>query len=732
MKLSKPDNLTGDFWGGLAAMLVALPSAIAFGVTIYSPLGGSYAAQGALAGILGVTALGLLAPLLGGTNRLISAPCAPAAAVLSAFVIEYLHQGASLESALLMLSMLGLLAGLLQVTFGTIGLGRMIKYMPYPVVSGYLSGVGLYIIASQVPKLLGAPKGTHFWESLVIYPEWKWQGIVVGVVTIVVMLLAPKITKAVPAAILALLGGVGAYFGLGLLDGSLLTLNGNALVVGSLGEGGGSFTDALMGRVHAVGTLNMESLHNLLFPALTLAVLLSIDTLKTCVVLDALTKSRHNSNRELIGQGVGNIVSATVGGIPGAGTMGATLVNMSSGASSRLSGIIEGVLALVAFLLLGSLIAWVPVAGLAAILIVIGIRMIDKHALNLLKSRATVLDFVVIVSVVVVALTVSLIAASGVGILLAVVLFVREEITNRIMRRKSYGNETFSKQIRVQEEMEILARHGNQSVIFELQGSLFFGTADQLYTMLEPELKIRRYIILDMRRVQSVDMTAAHMLEQIKDMLAEHNGYLIFSQIPKSLPSGKDVKQYLGQMGLVKEGSPVLVFNELDEAVEWVEDRIIEQASITREEEKPLDLHEIELFKGRKPETVAALETYMEKRSYKAGDMIFEGGDTGNELFLIRRGEVRILLKLDEQHSHHISTFGKGAFFGEMSFLDGKPRSARAVAYTDTELYGLSRESFERLSEEHKKVALSLLDGLARVLAGRLRFANAEIHALES
>ena len=159
MKPIKFDNLTGDFWGGLAAMLVALPAAIAFGVTIYSPMGSAYAAQGAMAGILGVTALGLLAPTFGGTNRLITTPCAPAAAVLSAFVIEFLHHdGNRLDSVLLMVALLGLFAGIIQVTFGTIGLGRLIKYMPYPVVSGYLSGVGLYMVASQIPIFLGVPK----------------------------------------------------------------------------------------------------------------------------------------------------------------------------------------------------------------------------------------------------------------------------------------------------------------------------------------------------------------------------------------------------------------------------------------------------------------------------------------------------------------------------------------------------------------------------------------------
>ena len=205
-------------------------------------------------------------------------------------------------------------------------------------------------------------------------------------------------------------------------------------------------------------------------PALTLAVLLSIDTLKTCVVLDALTRSRHNSNRELIGQGLGNLASAFIGGVPGAGTMGATLVNMSSGAQSRFSGVFEGILTLAAFLVLGKLIAWVPIAALAAILIVIGVRMIDRTSLHFLKSRSTILDFVVIAAVIGVALTVSLIAASGVGIALAILLFIREQIGGSIVRRKSYGNQTFSKQIRLHEEMRILEQRGDQAVIFRTAG----------------------------------------------------------------------------------------------------------------------------------------------------------------------------------------------------------------------------------------------------------------------
>ena len=393
---------------------------------------------------------------------------------------------------------------------------------------------------------------------------------------------------------------------------------------------------------------------------------------------------------------------------------------------------IEGVLALVAFLVLGSLIAWVPVAALAGILIVIGIRMIDLHSLSYLRSRSTVLDFVVIASVVATALTVSLIAASGVGIVLAVLLFVREEIGGMVVRRKRYGNESFSRQMRLHDEMEILLERGREAVIFELQGSLFFGTADQIYTALERDLARCRYVTLDLRRVQALDITAAHVLNQLKDILAEHGGQLLLSQIPKKLPNGKDVRRYLDEVGLLGPDSPVRVFGELDEAVEWVEDRILEQVAMERREEEALALHEFEVFRGRKEATLAALEARMEKRLVPAGQKIFSRGDAGDELLLIRRGAVRIVLPLSDRQSHHLGTFGRGAFFGEMAFLDGEPRSANAVAFADCELYVISRRAFDKFAEDHRKLGLRLMEGIASVLASRLRYTNAELRVLES
>jgi SulP family sulfate permease len=728
----RPGSIAGDAWGGLAAMLVALPSAIAFGVATFAGLGAGFSAQGALAGMLGAAALGLVASAWGGAPRLISAPCAPAAAVLSALALQLSTNGTEAPAILLMLAVTALIAAGLQILFGVIGLGKLIKYMPYPVVSGYLSGVGLIIILSQIPKFLGAPEGA-IWHHVILLPAaWRWEAITVGAITILVMTQAPRFTKKVPAAILALATGVTSYFLLCLVEPALFTLSGNSLIVGPLRGEGPGFVETLSTRWKAVGAVDLSDVYSVVGPALTLAVLLSIDTLKTCVVLDAMTRSRHDSNRTLIGQGLGNLAAAAGGGMPGAGTMGATLVNVSSGGSTRWSGLIEGGLALAAFLLLSTVLAWVPIGALAGILIVIGVRMIDRDSLQYLSSRETVLDFVVIAAVVIVALSVGLIAASGTGILLAIALFVREQVGGAIVAHKTYGNLRFSRRVRTTAEMAILEKRGDQTVVFELQGSLFFGTSDQLYTALEPELGTRRYVVLDFRRVQSVDVTAAHMLQQIESRLNERGARLLFARIPARVPSGRDIRRYFTEVGLAQPGQNARVFGDADDALEWIEDRLIDEAHIEQASEYPLELHEIDLFGGRKPETLAELEACMTVRSFKAGERVFARGDEGDEMFLIRRGAVRILLPLIDGRAHHLATFGRGSFFGEMAFLDRQPRSADAVAFTDCDMYVLSRVRFDLLAAHHKLLGLNLMEGLARVLAARLRHTDAELNALEA
>ena len=721
-------HASDDFWGALAAMLVALPAAIAFGVTIYSAIAPSYAAVGALAGIIGATVIGLVASILGGTDRLISAPCAPAAAVLSAFAIELTAQGVAPEVIVLLMILLGVLTGIIQMLLGFVGIGGLIKYIPYPVVSGYLSGVGLIIIGSQIPKFVGAAGDTGWWSATIAPWLWDWRSLAIGMATVLATLIAPRITKRVPGTILGVAAGVLTYIALATQDPTLWEVTGNHLVIGALGASPEGYFASITGRWHQIGDLRLSQIAALFGSALTLAALLSIDTLKTCVVVDQLTHTRHHPNRELVAQGIANISSSAVGGIPGAGTMGATLVNLNSGARTRMSGVIQGFLSLLAALVFGSFLAWVPVAALAGILIVIGIRMIDRAALRFIESRATVFDFAVILAVIGVALTVGLIAASATGVAMAIILFVREQIGGSVVRHKIYANQTSSTWVRPETEMRIIEEKGDQAVIIELQGSLFFGTTHQLYSELEPELGKRSYVILDLKRVQSVDVTAAHLLSNVRNALKERGAMLLLAGIREKLPNGRNLREFLEQTGVVTSDTSVIrTFPDLDGAIAWVEDRILGETETPPADETPIELQQMELFKNHKDETLKDLEARLEIRAYKAGESIYAVGAPGDAVYWIRRGTVRIFAPLGAGQTRHVASFGRGDFFGGLAFLDNRPRANDAVALTDTEVYVLGREPFDLLTEEHKKLALNLMKAIARTLAVRLRYADAEL-----
>ncbi|WP_293761964.1 SLC26A/SulP transporter family protein [uncultured Aquitalea sp.] len=731
MKQNNTGGRAGDVWGGLAAMLVALPSAIAFGVAIFAPFGSQHAADGALAGILGVMVLGFFAAALGGTDRLISAPCAPAAAVLSAFAAQLASGGADAALGVVMLTLVAALAGAAQIALGALGTGKLIRYIPYPVVSGYLSAVGITIILSQLPQVLGTGGHVSLWQALQAPENWRWQSLVVGLCVMLTMLLAPRLIKAVPAAIVALAVGVAVYFLAALPDPSLLSLGGNHFVVGPLPQGGQSLLTAALERFHAVRQVGFAQLAEVVWPALTLAILLSIDTLKTCVVLDALTFSHHRSNRELAAQGVGNMASALCGGIPGAGQMGASMVNLNSGAKTRRSGVFAALFALLVFALFAPLVAWVPIAALGGILLVVGFRMIDLHSLSFIRSKSTRFDFLVIAAVIATALSVSLIAASGVGILLAAVLYLREQMRSVILHRKIEGGNAFSRVVRHDQELEILIREGSKTVIVELQGSLFFGTAYQLFQALEPEIGPRTYVILNMRRVQSLDLTATHVFEQIKDRLEEVGAYLIFSEIPRNLPSGLKMKRYLRKVGLVRDTEKALAFRRIDQALEWVEAQILlTMAQEGGQADDAIALHELEARLGWREGCLTQLAPVMTPLSLPAGTTLFEAGAEACELIFIRRGSVRVALPLGKKNEWHIGTFGKGDFIGEMGFLDGSRRSARTLAQTDCELYVLKRADFDRCAAEQGGPCLFLFEGIATALAMRVRMLNKELRAL--
>jgi SulP family sulfate permease len=351
---------------------------------------------------------------------------------------------------------------------------------------------------------------------------------------------------------------------------------------------------------------------------------------------------------------------------------------------------------------------------------------------RLLRHPAGRLDFAVIAGVILVAITVDLIAASGVGIALAILLFIRDQIRGSVIRRKRGLDQVSSKTRRLDAEREILRQHGDRAVFCELQGNLFFGTADQLFSQLETDLRTKRFILLDMRRVQSMDYTAAHLFEQMQAQLEERGGRLLFTGMPSALLDQRDFECYLAQLGVVREGGGIMISETLDGALEWMEERILEGSNMVKKGgEEPLELKDFELFRQFDERMLSGLAACVRELSVPQGHKVFAQGDHGDEIFLVRRGSVRILLPLMGSTQHHLTTIGQGDFFGELSFLDGSVRSANVEAKVPTDLYVLSRSRFNAQSHSDPVFGVQVFARLALAITKRLRHTDAELQALE-
>jgi SulP family sulfate permease len=720
-----------DVWGALASVVVALPSAIAFGVLVLTAIGPEHAALGATVGAIGAAALGLTAPLIGRNGGLVTAPCAPAAAIMSGLAGALsAQQGLSAERVIALMTIAAVVSGALQLLFGALQLGRLIKYLPFQVVTGFLSGIAVIIGTGQLPKLLGVAKGTPLLEAVTSPGSWAWPGVIVGVVTIVSTAGAPRVTTKVPAAIVGLGAGVASYFAVSLARPELRELEGNALVIGPLQ--GGSLIDAVSSRLSSFGSVQLADLELVLATSVTLSVLLSIDTLKTGVVLDALTRRRSNSNRELVAQGVGNVLSALAGGMPGAGTTGATLVNVTSGGHSPWSGFGVGALSLLAFLVLGAAIAWIPIAALAGILLVIAWKMFDWRLFGLLRHRETAFDFAVIGSVVVVAQLIGLIEAAGVGVALAILLFIRDQVRGTVIVRQRDLRQVASKTSRIPAARDLLDEHGAQGLVVELQGNLFFGTTDRLFSELAGDLSSRRFVLFDLRRVTSMDYTAGQLLRQMKGRLLDQGGELILSGMPSNVGEGQDIEGYLGRLGLVGGERSIRIFEHRNAALEWMEEHVLERAGWQDDDTAAaLELHEMDLFRELADDDRAALDGIIERIELDAGAPLFAQGDPGDAMYLIRRGTLDAFLPLAGEKRHHVGTFERGDYVGEMSFLDKGKRSADVEARVPTELFALDRPAFNRVAHEHPVLATIVFARLALLVSRRMRTANRELSALE-
>jgi len=491
-------NFKGDLFGGITAGIVALPLALAFG---------SQTELGAIAGLYGAIALGVFAAIFGGTPVQISGPTAPMTVVSAVIISEAINRSGSLEAAMPMIIGIFFLTGVLEALLGILGIGKYIKFIPYPVVSGFMSGIGAIIIISQIFPLVGAeaPTGSAlgtFMSLGILDDVFNGPASILALASIFLVYLAPKVIKAIPSPLVALvvISGVAYFF-----------MNGQVPVINDLTPGG---VPTGLPRLHLSffsAYTDVSTLAIIFEYAITLAALGAIDSLLTSVVADNITKTKHNSNQELIGQGIGNSLAALIGGLPGAGATMRTAINANSGAKTNLSGIIAGLLLLAILLGLGALVGHVPNAVLAGILLTVGINIIDYKGFRHLRSMPRA-DAAVMIVVLLMTVFVGLLEAVALGLVMSSLLFMKK-ISDVVEHGASSAPlKSYAAEMPWSDEEGLLERIGNRVYIKHLDGPLFFGFASRFQEMVKALPKTEVFI-LRMERVPYVDQSGLYAIE---------------------------------------------------------------------------------------------------------------------------------------------------------------------------------------------------------------------------
>ena len=533
-------NLKGDLSGGFIAGIIALPLALAFGVQ---------SGLGAAAGLYGAIAVGIFAALFGGTATQASGPTGPMTVVSASIVVYAIDATGSLEAAMGIVVLSFLVGGVFQIIMGLLGVGKYIKYFPYPVVSGFMSGVGLIIILLQIWPILGSssPKSTIDVVTRIAEPlaVINWSAVGLGTLTLVVNFVFPKITKMIPSVLVALTVGTLVAIGMG-------------LDVPTIGEIPSGFPSLHLGSILTVST---EHYQFVLQSGVTLALLGSIDSLLTSVIADNITKDRHNSRRELIGQGIGNAIAAAFGGIPGAGATKGTVVAINAGAKTRLSGVTHGLFQLAALLGAGALVAHIPLSVLAGLLISVGLAIIDYKGIKHLRHVPRADGFVMIV---VLLWTVfgNLIHAVAVGVVLASILFMKKasdlaELKASVAPVDAEREPLWDDEKSLQATPSVYVKH--------LYGPLFFGFSSGLRALTDALPTETKIVLIRMEKVPFIDQSGLYTLEDNILRLSQRGTQVVLSGVAEQPLS------MLMRIGLVPDLVPKeRVFDDFDACLTWL------------------------------------------------------------------------------------------------------------------------------------------------------------------
>ncbi|WP_187276618.1 SLC26A/SulP transporter family protein [Parahaliea maris] len=713
-------RLLTDISGGVTASVVTLPKAMAYGALVFVPLGPEYAATGLLAGIISL-AFGNLLSFRGGSPILINSTLSLASLMLAAVLagllerLSYLAPAERQQTALALLFLTVFLAGLFQVVAGVVKLGGLARLIPRQVIAGLVNGVSVLIFTAQLPVLLGLPSGTTLAAvSLAEHGGFAWS-LFIGAVTMLAIWRGGRLVSRVPPVFTGLGVGCLLFYAIQFVTGhapgpmlghleSTLPTPARALEFVQLAPG---FAGQLLHVLpYALGVAGVLSLWSLLFMA----------------TADNRRGLQSNGNVELVSQGASNMLLACFGGVSVAGNSN-TLVNYDNGGRTRLSRLSCGVFALAVLLFLGPLISHLPAVLLASVLVVFSLQAVDPWSLRMariafsggLEAKEALRDLLVMLLVMGILLGLGVLEAVAAGIAISLALFVMR-MGQEIIRGDANGIEVNSGALRRHREQVVLKSRGRAIRLLEIEGALFFGTADTVADrILQLAEQGAEYVVLDLRRITEVDATGAELLTKMNARCREGGTLLLLS--------GVDLREadnaFLQRIGTL-DAFVGRHFVYLNDALRFAEDQLLGRALGGDRYQRPLAFAEFGMCQNLAPGDIDLLQGYFHPTHHADGEALFVEGAEADCVFLVASGQVDVRVRVSGSTDKTVQSICPGFLCGELGMLENRRRYGTAYARGEVTCYCLTQSALTTLHRLAPDLAFRFLAAMSTEFADRL------------
>lgn len=532
MKTYNKEQFVKDIIAGLIVAIIALPLSIALAISSgVSPEQGLYTAIIA----------GFFISLLGGSRVQIGGPSATFMVVVYSVVAAHGTEGLLITT---------ILAGIILILFGLFKLGSVIKYIPYPITVGFTSGIALTIFSSQIKDFFGMNLGavpTGFIDKWKLYfasfDQIQWMPFMIGAIALAILIIWPKINKKIPASLISIIVTTALV--------AILKLD-----VQTIGTQYTNLSSSF--PMPSIPHITWNKIETLLSPAFTIAFLCSLESLLSAVVSDGMIGSKHRSNMELVAEGVANIASGLFGGMPATGAIARTVANIKNGGRTPIAGVVHAITLLFILLFLMPLVKMIPLATLAAVLIMVSYNMSEWRMFKKLLS-APKSDVTVLLSTFLLTVLFDLTLAISVGMVLTSFLFMKRMTDVTDIQGIEMNDDDEDLELLDEELKEALS---DEILIYEINGPFFFGAADKFLDSIQSLQGPSKVLIIRLRNVPVIDATAVHTLNLLHDSCQRSNTTLILSEV------NDNPYKVIKRVGLVREIGRAQVCRQFDQAIE--------------------------------------------------------------------------------------------------------------------------------------------------------------------